>query len=96
MQHMMNTVTADVSTKDDVWYVDSGASNHMTSCGEWFRELKDPETPGYVEIGDDTAHSIAHIGQVPLSMQDDKNEVLAECTSCAQYNKEFGFSWADD
>jgi len=40
-----------------------GASNHMTSRGEWFRELKDPKTPGYVEIGDDTAHPIAHIGK---------------------------------
>ena len=35
MQHMMNTMIAHVSTKDDVWYVDSGASNHMKSHGEW-------------------------------------------------------------
>jgi len=32
VQHMMNLVNVDVSTNaDDVWYVDSGASNHMTS-----------------------------------------------------------------
>ena len=52
MQHMLNTMNADVSTKDDVWYVDSGACNHMTSRGEWFRDPKNPETPSYVEIGD--------------------------------------------
>ena len=34
MQHVMNTMTAENPTKDDVWYVDSGASNHMTSRGE--------------------------------------------------------------
>ena len=72
----MNTVTADVSTKDDVWYVDMGASNHMTSFGEWFREMKDSETPGYVETGDDTTHPIAHIGKVPLSMQNGKMKYL--------------------
>ena len=37
MQH--NAMTADVHANEDVWYVDSGASNHMTSHGEWFREM---------------------------------------------------------
>ena len=67
----MNIVTADVPQSDDVWYVDSSASNHMTSCGEWFREMKDLNMPcnGYVEThSDDTTHPIAHIGKVPLSM----------------------------
>ena len=73
---MMNVVAENLSTKDDVWYVDLGASNHMTSRGEWFRELKDPESPGYVEIGDDTAHLISHTGSVPLSMQDGKMKYL--------------------
>ena len=41
MQHMINTMSADVSKcGDNVWYVDSGASNHMTSHGEWFKELQ--------------------------------------------------------
>ena len=30
----------DVHASDSVWYVDSGASNHMTSHGEWFIEMK--------------------------------------------------------
>ena len=63
----MNFVSADVASfKEDVWYVDSGASNHMTSHGEWFKEMKDPEKPSFVEIGDDTAHPIPHVGDVPL------------------------------
>jgi hypothetical protein len=65
VQHMLNTVVANVSTNvDNVWYVDSGASNHMTYHGEWFRDVKNLEKPGYVETGDDTAHPIAHIRNV--------------------------------
>ena len=74
----MNTMTADGSSKNDVWYVDSGASNHMTSHGEWFREMRSPECPGYVETGDDTAHPITHVGNVPLTMQDGKAKYLAD------------------
>ena len=36
MQHMLSSMTGDVSQPTDVWYVDSRASNHMTSHGEWF------------------------------------------------------------
>jgi hypothetical protein len=35
MQHMANSMIGGVSD-NNVWYVDSGASNHMTSHGEWF------------------------------------------------------------
>jgi hypothetical protein len=48
--------------------MDSGASNHMTSHGEWFRDTKDLKTPRFVETGDDIAHPITQIGKVPLSM----------------------------
>ena len=65
---MINSMSANVSTLGaNVWYVDSGASNHMTSCGEWFRDMRKPEVSGFVQIGDDTAHPIAHIGDVPLN-----------------------------
>jgi hypothetical protein len=40
MQHMANSMIGGVSD-NNVWYVDSGASNHMTSHGEWFRDTKD-------------------------------------------------------
>jgi hypothetical protein len=58
--------------------VDSGASNHMTSHGEWFREAKDLKTPGFVETGDDTTHPITQIGKVPLSMQDGQTKYLKD------------------
>jgi len=56
--------------------MDFGASNHMTSHGEWFRNTKDLKTPGFVEIGDDTTHPITQISKVPLSMQDGQTKYL--------------------
>ncbi len=63
---------------NNVWYVDSGASNHMTSHGEWFRDTRDLKTPGFVETGDDTIHPITQIGKVPLSMQDGQTKYLKD------------------
>ncbi|WP_139158356.1 DDE-type integrase/transposase/recombinase, partial [Enterobacter cloacae complex sp. GF14B] len=78
MQHVMNTMTAENSTQDDVWYVDSGASNHMTSRGEWFRDMRKPDVSGYVQTGDDTAHPIAHVGGIPLNTKSGKSKYLAD------------------
>ncbi len=75
---MLNIMVTNVSTNaDNVWYVDLGAFNHMTYHGEWFRDVKNLEKPGYVETADDTTHPIAHIGNVPLIMQDGKMKYLS-------------------
>ena len=41
------------SAFDDVWYLDFGASNHMTLHGELFDEMA-LRAHGYVYTGDDT------------------------------------------
>ena len=61
-----------VSQPDDVWFVDSGASNYMTSHQEWFMNLREPERPGVVETSDDSTHTIEHIGDVALNNHDSK------------------------
>jgi hypothetical protein len=58
--------------------VDFGASNHMTSHGEWFRNIKDLKTLRFVETGDDTTHPITQISKVPLSMQDEQTKYLKD------------------
>jgi len=58
--------------------VDSKASNHMTSHGEWFRDTKDLKTLRFVEISDDTTHPITQIGKVSLSMQDEQTKYLKD------------------
>ena len=60
---------------EDIWFVDSGASNHMTSHQEWFRKLRETERPDYVETGDETTHPIRHIGNVPFSKEDKKTYI---------------------
>ena len=43
MKHRTNSMSASTSNSalkpEDIWFVDSGASNHMTSHKEWFLEL---------------------------------------------------------
>ena len=76
---MINSVSRNVSKcSKNVWYVDSGALNHMTSHGEWFKDLQTLENPGFVETGDDTVHPIAHTGNVPLSLQNGNVKYLAD------------------
>jgi hypothetical protein len=52
---MANSMIGGVSD-NNVWYVDSRVSNHMTSHGEWFKDTKDLKTLGFVETCDDTSH----------------------------------------
>ena len=61
---------------DEVWYVDSGALNHMTSHEEWFSYLEKPEQPRVFKIGDDTPHPIEHVGKVSLSHIGQKGKLM--------------------
>ena len=67
VKHMANSMKKTTSQSDEVWYVDSRASNHMMSHEEWFSYLEKPEQPGVVETGNETLHPIEHVGEVPLT-----------------------------
>ena len=47
----------------------------MTSHQEWFRDLRTPDRPGYIETGDDTPHPIQHIGDVPFGKDGEKTYI---------------------
>ena len=49
IKHKENSMKARTSKLNEVWYVDSGASHHMTSHEEWFSYLEKLEKPGFVE-----------------------------------------------
>ena len=66
-RHEANSMKQTTPKSDKVWYVDSGASNHMTCHKEWLLYLEKPMQPGVVATGDDTLHPIANVGEVPLS-----------------------------
>jgi hypothetical protein len=80
---------------NNVWYVDFGASNHMTSHGEWFRDTKHLKTLGFVETGDDATHPITQIGKVPLSMQDGQTKYLKDVLHVSTNNKKSGLCRPD-
>ena len=44
-RHEANSMKKNTPKSDEVWYVDSGASNHMTSHKEWFSYLEKPMQP---------------------------------------------------
>jgi hypothetical protein len=43
----------------DAWYVDSGASRHMTSTQQLFSSLKKQDSRVQVECGDDAKYTVA-------------------------------------
>ena len=45
-KHEANSMKQTTPKPDEVWYVDSDASNHMTSHKEWFSYLEKPMQPG--------------------------------------------------
>jgi hypothetical protein len=63
---------------NNVYYVDSEASNHMTSHGKWFKDTKNLKTLRFVETSDDITHPITQIGKVPLSMRDGQTKYLKD------------------
>ena len=65
---LSSDMTGEATCLNNVWYIDSRASNHITNHAKWFREMQNLERLDYVETGDDIAHSITHIRKVPLSM----------------------------
>ena len=69
-------MTVNNSKSNKVWYVDSGASNHITSHQEWLSYLEKPEKQGVVETGDDTPHTIEHVSEVPLNYIGQKRKLL--------------------
>ena len=66
---MMASDSASNSNSEDVWFVDSSASHHMTSHQEWFSDLRTLDRPSYIETGDDTPHPIQHISNVPFGKE---------------------------
>ena len=76
MRHEVNSIKKTTAKLDKVWYVDSRASNHMTSHEEWFSYLEEPEQPGVVETRDDTPNPIKHVGELHLNHVGQKGKLM--------------------
>jgi hypothetical protein len=51
------------------WYVDSGASWHMTSTQQLFSSLKKQDSGIQVELGDDAKYPVARVGTIPFQLE---------------------------
>ena len=96
MQHE-TTMMAERSQKcneDYMCYVHSRASNHMTRHGNWFESVREPEILGYVQTGDNTTHTIKHVGDIPSWEEKGKTKYMLNVI-CSKPCKKTYFCWTD-
>ena len=67
---MKTSDSTSTSNWEDMWFIESCASYHMTSHQEWFHDLRTPNWSSYIEAWDDTTHPIQLIGN------EDKNNCI--------------------
>lgn len=59
------------------WYLDTGASNHMTGCRSWFTEL-DTSVSGSVRFGDGFEVTISGRGSILIEGRTGEHKVLTD------------------
>jgi hypothetical protein len=52
----------------NAWYVNNGASRHMTSTQELFLGLTEKDSRVQVELGDDAKYPVAGVGTIPFRL----------------------------
>nr|GEW58323.1 zinc finger, CCHC-type [Tanacetum cinerariifolium] len=64
------------TNKDSLWYLDNGASNHMTGVREHFKEL-DEKVSGKVRFGDGSYIEIKGKGLILIECDDEKQRIIS-------------------
>ena len=67
-----------MNSNEHDWYVDSGASNHMTSRSDWFASKQALISSQSVITGDNIRHPITHMGKVPVHVHDSSMKGLKD------------------
>ena len=70
-------VPEEIEKKKTIWFLDMGASNHMTGCRSWFSELKESRT-GMVKFGDGSLVEIKGRGDVMLQCENGDHCILSD------------------
>ena len=60
------------TTGSIIWYIDTGASSHMTGQKRLFRDLQERGTRIHVELGDDAQYQAQGVGTVSFQRQSGK------------------------
>jgi hypothetical protein len=53
----------------NAWYVDSGASRHMTSARQLYSSMKKQDSGVQVELGDDAKYPVTGVGTIPFKLE---------------------------
>ena len=64
---------ADTATEEDeldIWFMDSGASSHMSGKKKWFRNFKESNSGVKVYLGDNSGYEIKGHGDVLVTLPD--------------------------
>ena len=64
------------SAMGSVWYLDSGASFHMTGDKELFSDLEEKDLQMHIEMGDDGRYSATGIGTITFERESGKPFLL--------------------
>nr|GEY97592.1 zinc finger, CCHC-type [Tanacetum cinerariifolium] len=64
------------TSMDSLWYIDNGASNHMTGVRENFKEL-DEKVSGKVKFGDGSYIEIKGKGSILIECDDEKQRIIS-------------------
>ena len=62
---------------NDNWYLDSGASQHMTPHKEWFESIK-PIYGWQVTCANDTSQDITGVRHIPIKLDNDKVKYIRD------------------
>jgi len=71
----MAQTESDKFSKKQVWFIDSGCSNHMCGCKEWFYDL-DENYRTTVKLGDNSRMYVMGKGSINLKIEDGVHTVI--------------------
>ena len=65
----MSNATLLVETEDDnAWFIDSGASIHMSCKSDWLDTYHEINNGGHIYLGDNRSHEIKGYGNISVMM----------------------------
>lgn len=68
---MSNDSLSVEANEDETWFVDFGASSHMTSNKHWYENFKETNNGANIYLGDDRAYQIRGYGNIPMIFPND-------------------------
>ncbi|XP_019430380.1 PREDICTED: uncharacterized protein LOC109337785 [Lupinus angustifolius] len=75
-RYLLMATVLNSNEESDVWYLDTGCSNHMTGKKEWFTSL-DETTKSKVKFADNSAVSVEGIGKIVIQRKDGKKAYIS-------------------